>query len=126
MMGDSTGIMRPWIIALLLPLATVGSGEIADAIAAAPRAAPVAPAADLEAARALFEKNLDAIRRHDRDAYLACYLNADTLAPNRARRARPPTAPRPPPRRERRLRRGRWSARRSWTGPAPLPFPTRR
>ena len=72
--------MRPWVIALLLPLATVGSGEIADAIAAAPRAAPVAPAADLEAARALFEKNLDAIRRHDRDAYLACYLNADTLA----------------------------------------------
>src|SRR5881397_1161736 len=80
MMGDWTGIMRPWVIALLLPLATVGSGEIADAIAAAPRAAPVAPAADLEAARALFEKNLDAIRRHDRDAYLACYLNADTLA----------------------------------------------
>src|SRR3989454_7710243 len=80
MMGDWTGIMRPWVIALLLPLATVGSGEIADAIAAAPRAAPVAPAADLEAARALFEKNLDAIRRHDRDAYLVCYLNADTLA----------------------------------------------
>src|SRR3989441_2600784 len=80
MMGDWTGIMRPWIIALLLPLATVGSGEIADAIAAAPGAAPVAPAADLEAARALFEKNLDAIKRHDRDAYLACYLNAATLA----------------------------------------------
>src|SRR3989449_9520581 len=87
MMGDWTGIMRPWVIALLLPLATVGSGEIADAIAAAPRAAPVAPAADLEAARALFEKNLDAIRRHDRDAYLACYLNADPLA--RTGRERP-------------------------------------
>src|SRR2546425_5263392 len=80
MMGDWTGIMRPWVIALLLPLATVGSGEIADAIAAAPRAAPVAPATDLDAARALFEKNLDAIKRHDRDAYLAGYLNAATLA----------------------------------------------
>src|SRR2546425_13356844 len=68
MMEDWTRIMRLWIIALLLPLATVVSGEIA--------AAPT----DLEAARALFEKNLDAIRRHDRDAYLACYLNAGTLA----------------------------------------------
>ena len=28
---------------------------------------------DLEAARALFERNLDAIRNHDTEAYLACY-----------------------------------------------------
>jgi len=37
-------------------------------------------AADLAAARALFERNLDAIRAHDRDAYLACYLKAPTFA----------------------------------------------
>lgn len=35
---------------------------------------------DVTAARALFRANLDAIRRHDRDAYLACYLHAPTLA----------------------------------------------
>ena len=35
---------------------------------------------DMTAARALFEANLDAIRRHDRDAYLACYLPAGGLA----------------------------------------------
>src|SRR2546428_1735706 len=73
-MGDWMRIMRLWVIALLLALATMVSGAIA----------PVAPAAgaaaDLAAARALYEKNLDAIRRHDRSAYLACYLNADTLA----------------------------------------------
>src|SRR2546425_315143 len=73
-MGDWMRIMRLWAIALLLALATMVSGAIA----------PVAPAAgaaaDLAAARALFEKNLDAIRRHDRSAYLACYLDADTLA----------------------------------------------
>src|SRR3989442_860029 len=67
-MGDWMRIMRRWVIALLLALATMVSGAIAAA------------AADLAAARALFEKNLDAIRRHDRSAYLACYLDADTLA----------------------------------------------
>jgi imidazolonepropionase-like amidohydrolase len=36
--------------------------------------------ADLAAARRVFQANLDAIRRRDRDAYLACYLNAPTLA----------------------------------------------
>jgi len=35
---------------------------------------------DLSAARRLFLANLDAIRRKDRDAYLACYLDAATLA----------------------------------------------
>jgi len=39
-----------------------------------------AAAGDLEAARALFQRNLDAIRKRDKDAYLACYLNAPTLA----------------------------------------------
>jgi imidazolonepropionase-like amidohydrolase len=36
--------------------------------------------ADVVAAAALFEANLDAIRQKDREAYLATYLNADTLA----------------------------------------------
>ncbi len=35
--------------------------------------------ADLGSARALFEKNLHAIRDKDRDAYLACYLESERL-----------------------------------------------
>ena len=35
--------------------------------------------ADLAAARAVFEKNLQAIRDKDRDAYLSCYLESDRL-----------------------------------------------
>ena len=35
---------------------------------------------DVAAARALFERNLDAIRRRDKAAYLACYLDSEKLA----------------------------------------------
>ncbi|HZI93190.1 MAG TPA: amidohydrolase family protein [Patescibacteria group bacterium] len=35
---------------------------------------------DLSAARKLFEANLDAIRRRDRAAYLACYLDSESMA----------------------------------------------
>ncbi|HEV8376838.1 MAG TPA: amidohydrolase family protein [Candidatus Polarisedimenticolia bacterium] len=48
--------------------------------------APLAPHAsgaegdDLSAARSLFEANLAAIRKRDRDAYLACYLPSPNLA----------------------------------------------
>jgi imidazolonepropionase-like amidohydrolase len=35
---------------------------------------------DLAAARAVFDRNLDAIRRRDREAYLSCYLDSETLA----------------------------------------------
>lgn len=42
--------------------------------------AGVAGGDDLTAARALFQRNLDAIVHRDQDAYLACYLNAGTLA----------------------------------------------
>jgi imidazolonepropionase-like amidohydrolase len=35
---------------------------------------------DVAAARALFERNLDAIRRRDKVAYLACYLDSKKLA----------------------------------------------
>ena len=41
---------------------------------------PSAAGQDLAEARRLFEANLDAIRRRDRDAYLACYLPGETLA----------------------------------------------
>lgn len=37
-------------------------------------------AADVAAARSLFEKNLQAIRDQDREAYLACYLDSEGLA----------------------------------------------
>jgi imidazolonepropionase-like amidohydrolase/ketosteroid isomerase-like protein len=39
-----------------------------------------APASDVSAARALFQKNLDAIRRRDKAAYLSCYLDSPKLA----------------------------------------------
>lgn len=38
------------------------------------------PAADLAAARRLFEKNLQAIRDKNREAYLSCYLESEGLA----------------------------------------------
>ena len=41
---------------------------------------PAAEGADLAAARALFERNLDAIRGRDRSAYLTLYLHSDKLA----------------------------------------------
>ncbi len=59
-----------WTLAVLL---AVSRGPVEAAT-------PARPSPDLEAARKLFEQNLDAIRRHDRDAYLACYLDSDTLA----------------------------------------------
>ncbi|HKY32868.1 MAG TPA: amidohydrolase family protein [Candidatus Polarisedimenticolia bacterium] len=52
-------------------------------MAAAAMAAPAGPAVggdDLTEARALFERNLAAIRARDRDAYLACYLDEPGLA----------------------------------------------
>jgi imidazolonepropionase-like amidohydrolase len=52
-----------WLLALMLTLAP------------APR-----PDADVAAARALFEKNLDAIRRRDKAAYLATYWKSEKLA----------------------------------------------
>ncbi len=70
-----------WTIALLLPAASRAAGPAERvAPAPAPGAATTRSTADVAAARALFEKNLDAIRRRDRNDYLACYLHADTLA----------------------------------------------
>jgi imidazolonepropionase-like amidohydrolase len=70
---------RPRLMTLMLP-PLLASAALA-AVASAPATAPAPdPGADLAAARALFETNLDAIRRHDRDAYLACYLHGEALA----------------------------------------------
>lgn len=63
--------------ALLLGLALTAP------VAAAPPS-PAEPEADLAAARALFRRNLDAIRHRDRDAYLACYLHTESLVRNGA------------------------------------------
>ncbi|HEU4400921.1 MAG TPA: amidohydrolase family protein, partial [Candidatus Polarisedimenticolia bacterium] len=78
-------LARLWVIALLLPLSlSTPRGAAVPRGAAAPGTVPGAKAgaadADIAAARSLFEKNLDAIRRRDRDAYLACYLRSATLA----------------------------------------------
>jgi cytosine/adenosine deaminase-related metal-dependent hydrolase len=51
---------------------------LASTLAAALSAQP--PVSDLAAARALFEKNLDAIRRRDKAAYLSCYWQSEKLA----------------------------------------------
>lgn len=45
-----------------------------------PVGAGAGTAEDLEAARTLFERNLEAIRQHDRAAYLDCYLDSESLA----------------------------------------------
>ncbi|MEO8503664.1 MAG: hypothetical protein ABI609_07185, partial [Acidobacteriota bacterium] len=70
----------------LIVLALIGCAASLRAVAPAAESAPAtesAPAsADLAAARALFERNLDAIRHRDREAYLACYLESETLALN--------------------------------------------
>ena len=47
---------------------------------AAAQTAPSRDTADIAAARRVFEANLDAIRRRDRDAYLACYFDSPLLA----------------------------------------------
>jgi imidazolonepropionase-like amidohydrolase len=61
--------------ALLAAAATLGCLLPGPSRAAAASGA----AADLAAARAVFEKNLDAIKRRDRDAYLACYPQSPGL-----------------------------------------------
>lgn len=51
------------------------------ALVSAPRAQHTTEtSADVAAARQLFDANLDAIRRRDRDAYLATYLQSESLA----------------------------------------------
>jgi imidazolonepropionase-like amidohydrolase len=82
----SLALLAGLLAAPALPQPAVASPPAAtlSSPAASPPAAPARGAADVAAARALFEANLDAIRHRDRDAYLACYLHAPTLARNGA------------------------------------------
>ncbi len=61
-------------------LAAALAGLLASDLGAGAGPAAADTASDLADARRLFEKNLDAIRRRDRDAYLACYLRSPGLA----------------------------------------------
>jgi len=53
---------------------------VAVPLRAQERDATATAAADVAAARALFEKNLQAIRDQNKDAYLSCYLDSERLA----------------------------------------------
>jgi imidazolonepropionase-like amidohydrolase len=70
-------------LALVAAVAIAGATRAVDAQsprAGAGAAASGDSASDLAAARRLFEANLAAISRHDRGAYLACYLRMGSLA----------------------------------------------
>ena len=58
----------PLLFAAALLAGPTGEGVWADDVS------------DLAAARRVFEKNLQAIRDKDRDAYLSCYLESERLA----------------------------------------------
>ena len=71
--------IRPVLLVLLVCL----PGPAGRAVASEPATAGFSTFGsgdDVAAARRVFEENLDAIRRRDRDAYLATYLNAESLA----------------------------------------------
>lgn len=66
---------RTWLVPILAVLVCGPT----SAQSKAPQKAE-APSSDVAAARALFEKNLQAIRDKNKDAYLACYLDSPELA----------------------------------------------
>jgi len=53
---------------------------LTPALSQGEREKAAAPTEDLAAARAVFQKNLDAIRRRDKVAYLSCYVESENLA----------------------------------------------
>jgi imidazolonepropionase-like amidohydrolase len=68
------------LFGLILAVLVTAPAARADSPIGAPKAAKKdGSAADLAAARSLFEKNLQAIRDQDKDAYLACYLESEGL-----------------------------------------------
>ena len=98
MQQRNPGVRRQWAVLSALPILVILMTTPA-ARAAAPREhapaeqarpdidrmpAAAGAAADLAGARELFERNLDAIRRRDKDAYLACYLDSEALVRNGA------------------------------------------
>ena len=82
------------------------------------------PASDLAAARAVFEKNLQAIRDQDRDGYLACYLESERLVRTGPGGVRPRLCR--TRRRSRRHRRRGLARPHRRRGPPPDPDPSRR
>src|SRR5262245_37058643 len=68
------------LAALFVEIGPLAGAREAPGAADPPATMSPASPADIAAARALFEKNLNAIRRRDRDAYLACYLQSSRLA----------------------------------------------
>jgi imidazolonepropionase-like amidohydrolase len=71
---ETRKVLRALALSLLaLAARTAGAAEPA-------KNAKPANTADIAAARALFEKNLQAIRDRDKAAYLSCYLDSDGLA----------------------------------------------
>jgi imidazolonepropionase-like amidohydrolase len=77
--NPSPGAIFSLLVLLFASLLFLSLGGTPAARANGPAADPAAEA-DLAAARALFEQNLDAIRRRDPEAYLACYLQSESLA----------------------------------------------
>ena len=71
---ETRKVLRTLALSLLaLAARTAGAAEPA-------KNAKPADTADIAAARALFEKNLQAIRDRDKATYLSCYLDSDGLA----------------------------------------------
>ncbi|HLN79856.1 MAG TPA: amidohydrolase family protein, partial [Thermoanaerobaculia bacterium] len=58
------------MVGALIPALARGEGE---------KRAAASPPSDVSAARAVFEKNLDAIRKREKGAYLSCYLDSEKL-----------------------------------------------
>lgn len=71
---------RALACAAMLWLACVGPAFANDPFGAADDLNAERVTSELASARRVFAANLDAIRRRDRDAYLACYLQAPSLA----------------------------------------------
>ena len=65
--------------AMLLVTACTACAGLTNSGTAPKTRSPASVNEDLAAARALFARNLAAINNKDRDAYLACYLDGDTL-----------------------------------------------
>jgi imidazolonepropionase-like amidohydrolase len=78
LIGRSSRVRSARLLKIIWAAWSMAAFAAAPAIAGAPAAGESGK--EIDAARRLFEANLDAIRRRDRDAYLACYLNSDTLA----------------------------------------------
>jgi len=77
--GRAGTLVLPMIVAATLGTAAPRKTPESSGHASVAAKAASGGASDLAAARRLFEANLEAIRRRDRDAYLACYLKSAGL-----------------------------------------------